>query len=102
MRPFMRKKENENAAKEEEKERYVIIDEEERNEDIEMATEIRFEISAGRCDGYGDDDGRGCNERKPSKMSGVIRALTSESARFALGAVLDMFLAGRRDEDDER
>ena len=99
MSPFMRKKEKEDVTKDEEKERYMIIDEDERNDGTDMTTEIKFEISAGR---YGDGtDAESGNERRLSKMSGVIRALTSESARFALGAVLDMFLAGRRDEDDE-
>ncbi|MDR0334540.1 MAG: hypothetical protein LBH69_01475 [Methanomassiliicoccaceae archaeon] len=97
MRPLMKKKGKECAVNEDGKETYEIV-EDTGPENKEMGTHIRFEISAGD---YGND-AEGDRERPASRMSGIIRAATSEGARLALGTILSMILARGKDEDDER
>ncbi|MDR0198916.1 MAG: hypothetical protein LBI08_04150 [Methanomassiliicoccaceae archaeon] len=62
-----------------------------------MSTEIHFEISAERC----GNGGHGDHEKMPSKMSGVVRAVTSDRARWALGTVIDVFLTKRMNGEDK-
>jgi hypothetical protein len=62
-----------------------------------MSTVIRFEISAERCGNDGYDDGG-----PASRMAGIVRAVTSEGARSALAAAIDLFLAKRMNDDDKK